>query len=206
MKHGFYATCQRTPLGQKVCPVWGGGRKKKFWIFLKLAVLRQLPQISSRSAFLSFHRMMVLRNFPKPVICMGAPLAILVCSMRDKAWRRPQDGHSMGGYWFKPLPQPIWCSSMDGWHWLLLDNMVWSRNNQTGVFIARGSDSVNILVLGYADEEKKTEAQSPNRHEQKTYPAQGYGMARKATMFFYRDNIYLDWFYHEFAKCEKMYW
>lgn len=99
----------------------------------------------------------------------GAPLAIVVCGLKDKAWQRPQDGHLMvdidttiaathmmlqawsegiGSCWITWFDPATVCSEF-----ALPENVV----------------PVNILVLGYAAGEPGA-AQSPCRHQQQRIP------------------------------------
>ena len=99
----------------------------------------------------------------------GAPLAILVCSMKNKAWRRPQDGHSM-----VDIDATIATTHMMLQAWTDGIGSCWITWFDPAIVRQEFSlpdevTPVNILALGYADEEK-TEAQSPNRHEQKRIP------------------------------------
>ena len=96
----------------------------------------------------------------------GAPLAIVVCALKDKAWQRPQDGHSMIDI----------DASIAATHMML---QAWSKGVAScwitwfDPAVVRSEFSlpdnavpVNILILGYADGQK----QSPDRHHQQRIP------------------------------------
>lgn len=93
----------------------------------------------------------------------GAPLAVVICSLNDKAWKRPQDGHSMVDIdatiatthmmlqaWSEGVAS-CWITWFDPTvvrkEFSLPDNVI----------------PVNILVLGYADEQ----AHPSSRHLQR---------------------------------------
>lgn len=99
----------------------------------------------------------------------GAPLAILVCSMKDTAWQRPQDGHSMVDIDAAIATTHMMLQAWDdgiGSCWITWFDPAIVRKNFS---LPENLIPVNILALGHAVEEDK-EARNPNRHDRKRIP------------------------------------
>ena len=96
----------------------------------------------------------------------GAPLAVVVCALKDKAWKRPQDGHSM-----VDIDATIATTHMVLQAWSKGVASCWITWFDPAVLRSEFSlpenvVPVNILVLGYAAGKK----QSPERHQQQRIP------------------------------------
>jgi len=96
----------------------------------------------------------------------GAPLAIVVCSLMDKAWKRPQDGHSMAeidaAIATTHLMLQAWSEGIASC-WITWFDPTTLRK---AFSLPDNVIPVNILTLGYAEEKKH----SPRRHEQQRMP------------------------------------
>lgn len=90
----------------------------------------------------------------------GAPLAIVVCSLKDKTWKRPQDGHLMGD-----IDATIATTHMMLQAWSEGVASCWITWFDPAVVRSEFAlpdkvIPVNILALGYEDEQE----QPSNRH------------------------------------------
>ncbi|WP_027188180.1 nitroreductase family protein [Desulfovibrio cuneatus] len=96
----------------------------------------------------------------------GAPLAIVVCSLKDKSWQRPQDGHSMVDI---DATIPTTHMMLQAWSegvascWITWFDPAVVRSEFS---LPDNVIPVNILVLGYSDDK----AQTPCRHQQQRIP------------------------------------
>ncbi len=96
----------------------------------------------------------------------GAPLAVVICALADKAWKRPQDGHSMAD-----IDAAIVTTHMMLEAWSEGVASCWIAWFDPAVVKCEFSLSdnvipVSILALGYAD----GQPQSPDRHAQQRIP------------------------------------
>lgn len=96
----------------------------------------------------------------------GAPLAIVVCGLKDQVWVRPQDGHPM-----LDVDTTIAATHMMLEAWAQGIGSCWITWFDPAVIRQEFAlpDSVvpvNILVMGYAE----GKAQSPDRHGQQRMP------------------------------------
>ena len=96
----------------------------------------------------------------------GAPLAIVVCCLKDKAWKRPQDGHSMtdidATIATTHMMLQAWSDGI-GSCWITWFDPAGVRSEFS---LPDNVIPVNILALGYAEGRK----QSPSRHQQQRIP------------------------------------
>ena len=96
----------------------------------------------------------------------GAPMAIVVCALEDKAWRRPQDGHSM-----VDIDATIAATHMMLQAWSAGVASCWITWFDPAVVrqefsLPDNAVPVNILALGYAEGQEQT----PCRHQQQRIP------------------------------------
>jgi nitroreductase len=96
----------------------------------------------------------------------GAPLAIVVCCHKDKAWQRPQDGHSMvdidASIATTHMMLQAWSEGIASC-WITWFDPAVVRNEFS---LPDSVVPVNILVLGYAGGQPQT----PCRHQQQRMP------------------------------------
>lgn len=96
----------------------------------------------------------------------GAPLAVVVCGLADKAWKRPQDGHSMvdidATIATTHMMLQAWTEGIASC-WITWFDPAVIRNEFS---FPDNVIPVNILVLGYSDQQH----QSPCRHQQQRIP------------------------------------
>lgn len=93
----------------------------------------------------------------------GAPLAVVVCSLDDQAWVRPQDGHHM-----TEIDASIATTLLMLAAWELGVASCWISWFDPAVvrqefYLPDNVIPINILVLGYSDQE----AAAPGRHADK---------------------------------------
>ena len=103
-----------------------------------------------------------LTKLSKAANIHGAPLAVVVCAMKDTAWKRPQDGHLM-----VDIDTTIATTHMMLQAWSEGVGSCWITWFDPAIVRSEFSlpDNVvpvNILSLGYA----QGEAQTPCRHQQ----------------------------------------
>lgn len=99
----------------------------------------------------------------------GAPLAIVVCALKDKSWQRPQDGHLM-----VEIDATIATTHMMLQAWSQGIGSCWITWFDPDIVreefsLPENVVPVNILVLGYAAEEAGS-AHGPCRHRQQRLP------------------------------------
>ena len=96
----------------------------------------------------------------------GAPLAVVICSRKDKAWVRPQDGHTMvdidATIATTHMMLQAWSEGIASCWINWFDPAVLKEEFSFPEFV----EPVNILVLGYAE----GKAKSASRHEQQRIP------------------------------------
>lgn len=107
-----------------------------------------------------------LRSLALAANIHGAPLAIVVCGLKDKAWKRPQDGHQM-----VDIDTTIATTHMMLQAWSEGIGSCWITWFDPAIVRREFSlpdhvTPVNILVLGYAE----GPAQTPCRHQQQRIP------------------------------------
>lgn len=96
----------------------------------------------------------------------GAPLAVLVCGLKDRAWKRPQDGHSMLEIDASIAATHMVlqaCSEGIGSCWITWFHPAMLRHEFA---LPENVIPVHILVFGYA----ATCALSPERHSKQRIP------------------------------------
>lgn len=100
----------------------------------------------------------------------GAPLAIVVCALTDKVWKRPQDGHLM-----VDVDTSIATTHMMLQAWSEGIGSCWITFFDPAIVKSEFSlpDNVvpvSILALGYAKEQAQDHTQTSCRHQQKRIP------------------------------------
>lgn len=101
----------------------------------------------------------------------GAPLAIVVCALKDKAWKRPQDGHLM-----VDIDTTIATTHMMLQAWSEGIGSCWITWFDPAVVksafsLPENVVPVNILALGYAQKQAQGQGQpTPCRHQQQRIP------------------------------------
>lgn len=99
----------------------------------------------------------------------GAPLAVVVCALSDKAWQRPQDGHSMvdidATIATTHMMLQAWSEGV-GSCWITWFDPAIVRQEFS---LPENVVPVNILALGHAAEESGKK-QGPCRHRQQRMP------------------------------------
>lgn len=99
----------------------------------------------------------------------GAPLAVVVCALSDRAWQRPQDDHSMAD-----IDATIATTHMMLQAWSEGIGSCWITWFDPAIIrrafsLPENVVPVNILALGYAAQESEKEA-GPCRHRQQRMP------------------------------------
>lgn len=107
-----------------------------------------------------------LEKLGKAANIFHAPLAIVVCSDKEKAWKRPYDGKTLEEIDASIITDHMMLMATD-----LGLGSVWICKFEPEVLRAefelpRHLEPVNILVIGYADGKKK----SPDRHDEDRKP------------------------------------
>ncbi len=96
----------------------------------------------------------------------GAPFAVVICSRKDKAWQRPQDGHSMADIdatiATTQMMLQAWSEGIASCWITWFDPAVVRRE----FALPDAVIPVNILVLGYSADK----VQTPCRHQQTRMP------------------------------------
>lgn len=107
-----------------------------------------------------------LASLNKAANIHGAPLAIVVCGLADKAWKRPQDGYSMvdidTSIATTHMMLQAWAEGI-GSCWLTWFDPAIVRHEFS---LPDNVVPVSILTLGYA----LGQAQTPCRHQQQRVP------------------------------------
>jgi nitroreductase len=107
-----------------------------------------------------------LRKLNKAGNTHGAPLAVVVCALADKAWQRPQDGHVMtdidASIAAAHMMLQAWSEGVGSCWITWFDPAVVRREFS----LPENVVPVNILAFGYAD----GQAQTPCRHQQTRMP------------------------------------
>ncbi len=107
-----------------------------------------------------------LEKLGKAANIFHAPLAIVVCSDKEKAWKRPYEGKTLEEIDASIITDHMMLMATD-----LGLGSVWICKFEPEVLRAefelpRHLEPVNILVIGYADGKKK----SPDRHDEDRKP------------------------------------
>jgi nitroreductase len=107
-----------------------------------------------------------LEKLGKAANIFHAPLAIIVCSDKEKAWKRPYDGKTLEEIDASIITDHMMLMATD-----LGLGSVWICKFEPEVLrvefeLPRQLEPVNILVIGYADGKKK----SPDRHDEDRKP------------------------------------
>ena len=107
-----------------------------------------------------------LEKIGKAANIFQAPLVIIVCSDKEKAWKRPYDGKTLEEIDASIVTDHMMLQATD-----LGLGSLWICKFEPKVLreefgISNHLEPVNLLVIGYADGKKK----SPNRHDEDRKP------------------------------------
>lgn len=111
-----------------------------------------------------------LASLAKAANIHNAPLAVVVCGLKDIAWKRPQDGHVM-----VDIDTTIATTHMMLQAWAEGIGSCWITWFDPAIVrkefaLPSTVVPVNILTLGYAQNQAPSSAQSPCRHQQQRIP------------------------------------